>query len=70
MKHFWGLFFMLFFIVAEASTGTLKGTVKDKTTGEALIGATVQIVETGDGVITDIDGNYSLPMKSGSYTIV
>ncbi|MDY3914839.1 MAG: TonB-dependent receptor [Phocaeicola sp.] len=70
MKHFWGLFFMLFSVVAEASTGTLKGTVKDKTTGEALIGATVQIVETGDGVITDIDGNYSLSVKSGSYTIV
>lgn len=40
-------------------SGTVTGTVKDKS-GEAVIGATVSVKGTNTGVITDIDGKYTL----------
>lgn len=53
-----------------AQNGTLKGTVKDKTTKEPLIGATVFIVGTYKGAATDLDGNYEIKdVKHGDYTI-
>ena len=46
-----------------------KGTVKDKA-GETVIGASVvQKGNTGNGTITDIDGNYSLNVPSNSTLI-
>ena len=42
--------------------GTCKGVVKDKA-GEAVIGASVVVKGTTNGVITDIDGNYTLEIK-------
>lgn len=40
----------------------LRGTVKDSE-GEPLISATILVVETGDGVVTDFDGNFELPLR-------
>ena len=62
--------FMLFFlfIVGEISAQTVKGTVKDNT-GEPITGATVMEKGTGNGVVTDIDGNFTLK-ASGSKPIV
>ena len=50
---------------------TLRGTVKDAITGEALIGATVKIVELDNvAAVSDIDGNYRISLsKGGRYTI-
>ena len=48
----------------SAQTITVKGNVKD-TTGEPIIGASV--VEKGNttnGTITDLDGNYSICIRS------
>jgi TonB-linked SusC/RagA family outer membrane protein len=45
--------------VAQQSGRTLKGVVKDAA-GEPIIGANVIIKGTTNGVITDIDGNFSL----------
>lgn len=42
------------------------GTVIDKTTGEPIIGATVAIVDSSIGTITDIDGHYTLSVNKGS----
>lgn len=39
-------------------TGTIAGTISDRQTGEPLIGATVEIVNAGTGVASDINGNY------------
>lgn len=39
---------------------TVTGTVKDKETGETLIGVTVQLKGTSTGTITDIDGKYTI----------
>lgn len=53
----------------SAQNVTVKGTVKDKT-GETVIGASVvQKENTGNGTITDIDGNYSLTVPSNATLI-
>ncbi len=44
---------------------TIKGTVTDKKTGEPIIGATVAVLGTTQGTITDLDGNYSLTVPKG-----
>ena len=41
------------------------GTVTDQTNGEPIIGATVKIKGTSTGVVTDIDGNYSIEVSTG-----
>jgi iron complex outermembrane receptor protein len=51
-----------------AQDSFLKGVVKDAITGETLIGANVVYAE-GKGVITDIDGKYSVQLPAGDYTV-
>ncbi len=48
---------------------TFSGTVKDKLTGEMLIGASVKIAETGKGTNTNAYGFFSLTLVSGSYNL-
>lgn len=53
------------FLIAQKAT--LTGKITDLETGEPLIGATVQ---TGSkGTVADEDGNYSLILDAGSYTL-
>ena len=49
---------------------TIRGTVIDDETGETLIGVNVVIEGTTTGTTTDIDGNYTLKVKPGDYTLV
>ena len=59
-----------FMLSVTAWAGDIKGCVRDKTTGEPLPGAMVKIVETAQGAVTDMDGNYLLKkVKSGNYTL-
>ncbi len=44
----------------SATAQTLRGVVTDAISGEALIGATVKLVEADKGAVTDIDGNYRI----------
>lgn len=53
----------------QQNTVKVTGTVKD-TNGEPIIGANVMVVGTATGVITDIDGNFSLNVSSNSTLIV
>ncbi len=48
--------------------GTCKGVVKDKT-GEAIIGASVVVKGTTNGVITDLDGNFIISNVPSGATI-
>lgn len=61
------------FVVASSSAQTkftISGTVKDKNTGEELIGAIVRITELSNvGVATNSYGFYSLTIPEGNYTI-
>ncbi|MBP9185855.1 MAG: carboxypeptidase-like regulatory domain-containing protein [Bacteroidia bacterium] len=43
---------------------TIKGTIKDKTTAETLIGAAVMVKGTNVGTATDFDGNFTLKTSS------
>lgn len=67
------VFLLLLFILIAVSnfsqtTGEIKGTVKDVATGETVVGASVMVAE-GKVAITDINGNYSIQVDSGSYTV-
>lgn len=50
-----------------AQTYILKGKISDKENGEPLIGANV-LVGT-QGVVSDFDGNYSIPLPNGTHQI-
>ena len=49
---------------------TVRGTVTDSGTGETLVGATVMVQGTTTGTVTDIDGNYSIPVPDPEATLV
>ncbi len=46
--------------VFAQGTGTVKGTVKDGQTGEALPSANVSVIGTSLGAVTDVEGRYTL----------
>ncbi len=61
---------MVLFAPGVLKAETLRGTVKDAITGEALMGATVKVVELSMGAVADIDGNYRINLANGGrYTI-
>lgn len=55
------------FIPLEA--GVIKGTVYDRSTNEALIGAAISTHPSAAGTVTDIDGNYTLTLRPATYKI-
>ena len=57
---------LLLLMASALSAQTIKGNVADNT-GEPIIGATVmEQGVTGNGIMTDIDGNFSLVLKGSS----
>lgn len=64
---------IVFFLTAQSlmATGTVKGTVYDRDSKDALPGATVLIRGTSVGASTDLNGNYTIyNAPSGRQTIV
>jgi len=55
--------------LAWAQQGTIRGTVIEAGTGEALPGATVQIPAEDVGTATDSEGQFSLRIASGEYEL-
>ncbi len=54
----------------DKTKGFIRGNIADGDFGGPLIGAAVTVEEMpGVGTITDFDGNFSLPLPPGSYTI-
>lgn len=70
-------FFTFLFVFASCATlyaqpagkFTISGYMKDAANGEALIGATVYITETGTGGITNEYGFYSITLPPANYTL-
>jgi hypothetical protein len=63
-------FFLLSTFTVSAQTKyTLSGIVKDASTGETLIGATVKLKEAQNGTISNAYGFYSITAAQGSYTL-
>lgn len=61
-----------FILAAQAKTKfSISGTIKDKSTGETLIGASVSFVgHPGIGVAANAYGFYSITMPEGKYTLL
>jgi len=58
------------FSIATYAQGTIKGVVVDDETNEALIGASVVLEGTTIGTVTDIDGTFSLSVKTSDLKIL
>jgi outer membrane receptor protein involved in Fe transport len=57
--------------VFAQDTGTLKGVVKDKASGETVIGANVVLEsDKGRGAATDFDGKFSLVLPAGKQNVL
>ncbi|MFR9603682.1 MAG: TonB-dependent receptor [Rikenellaceae bacterium] len=72
MKNFKVLIFAVLIAVAtvpSAVAATLKGKVIDKSTNEPLIGATVMVKGTTQGVTTDLDGNFEIDLDRKPHTL-
>jgi len=60
MKKYFLLISFLFFIVSSLQTGTIRGFVSDKNTGEPIMFCNVIIDGTSHGSQTDLNGMYTL----------
>ncbi|MEO0788948.1 MAG: TonB-dependent receptor [Bacteroidota bacterium] len=58
----WFSFWSICTLLAQSS---VSGVVTDSETGDPLIGASVLVVETGTGTVTDIDGKYTVTADVG-----
>ena len=63
------IIFALFSNLIYSQTGELSGKVMDKEYNDILPFANVIVKETGGGTTTDFEGNYSLRLNEGVYTI-
>jgi Ca-activated chloride channel family protein len=57
-------------LINAGTTGTISGTITDKESGETLVGASVMVVGTNFGAMTDFDGRYSIrQLQPGTYRL-
>lgn len=69
-KRIYLLFLLLFVGIGITFAQTrVEGNVIDET-GEPVIGASIQIKGTGQGTVTDFDGDFTLSVPAGSNTLV
>lgn len=69
-KYILTLCFALLGLTAMAQDIAVSGQVTSKTDGEPLIGATVRVKGTNQGIATDIDGNYTLRNVNPKGTLI
>ncbi len=62
---------LIFFLIVSSVSAqlTFKGTLKDESTGEELIGANVIIKGTTTGTVTDWDGSFSFQASNATYPV-
>ena len=73
-KHLYPLGMVVFLMIAMVTIGhgqtrTVQGTLTDSNGEEPLIGATVSVLGTTIGTITDVDGNYTLEVPDDNSTL-
>ena len=72
-KTTWLCILFTFFILIQHSFGQsslISGNVKNKTTSEPLVGATIAINGTSSTTVTDENGNFKIPGSKGSTIII
>jgi iron complex outermembrane receptor protein len=65
MKMLWFFLLAVFTLPAFAQERSISGTVSDASNKEPLVGVTVQVAGTSNGVATDLDGKFTLKVASG-----
>lgn len=65
----WGRIDVYQTILSGYQNGTLTGQVMDSTTFEPLMGAKIAILEKNTEVTTDMNGQFSISLPAGTYTI-
>jgi len=68
MKKITIFLFLFVSVLTNAQQVTVSGKIVDKNQ-EVLTGATVLIKETNQGISTDLDGNFTLKLNKGTFTI-
>ena len=69
MKNLFFGFFLIFSLSISAQNGTIRGTVIENETGETVIGANVAVLNPLTGTSTDLDGQFSISIAPGTYTV-
>ncbi|HSJ69702.1 MAG TPA: TonB-dependent receptor plug domain-containing protein, partial [Anditalea sp.] len=64
-----GILTFLFSFSLQAQQREVTGKVIDREFGEGIPGVTVSVRGTSRGIVTDIDGNYSLPASAEEYLV-
>ncbi len=54
---------------APTASGTIAGKVLDASTGDPIIEAGVEVIQTGKRTRTDIDGKYTIAIAPGTYEL-
>lgn len=70
MKNLILILSFLFLQLAAIGQGVVRGTVTDGSNGEAIMFGNVLVEETSTGTTTDLDGNFTIELAVGSYTLV
>jgi hypothetical protein len=69
-RHFLIFTFLFFGFTSFAQKATLSGYIKDATSGEGIIGASIYIKELKTGNVTNTYGFFSLSVQPGDFTLV
>lgn len=59
------LFLLCLFPLGISAQSVVKGIVSDES-GEPIIGATIRVLSTNEGTVTDLDGNFQVNVKSNA----
>jgi iron complex outermembrane receptor protein len=68
-NRIWLSFTLCLLTIASVLAQGIKGKVTDEITGAAIPGATIAILNTSIGATTDAEGNYTVQVAPGSYTL-
>jgi hypothetical protein len=69
MRHFLSFLFTLAAFAAIGQNGIIRGSVIEESNGETIIGVNVYIKDTSIGTVTDLDGEFTLEVDPGTYTV-
>lgn len=65
-----GLLFFSMYVIAQEKRFTVSGSIKDESSGEDLIGASVLVKNTRLGTVTNAYGLYSLSLPAGEHILI
>jgi hypothetical protein len=68
MRYFLIGLFLFVFTGIFSQQVKFSGTVTDTESGETLTGASIFIKQSGEKIISDLDGNFSVSLTPGTYT--